>query len=39
MKAIGHFGFFRREAEALLWPIVTAYLTTDMVESVNAAEK
>lgn len=28
MAAIGHFGFFRREAEAGLWPMVTAHLRT-----------
>ncbi len=26
MKRIGHFGFFRREAEQKLWPVVLAYL-------------
>jgi predicted alpha/beta hydrolase len=39
MKSIGHFGFFRREAEALLWPIVRTYLTTDTEARVNAPEK
>jgi predicted alpha/beta hydrolase len=26
LKRIGHFGFFRRQAEAMLWPRIVAYL-------------
>ncbi len=29
LKRIGHFGFFRREAQSSLWPPILKYLTTD----------
>lgn len=29
LRRIGHFGFFRRDAEAALWPIVTAFVCGD----------
>ena len=28
MTRIGHFGFFRRQSEAILWPLVLAFLRT-----------
>lgn len=33
LAKIGHFGFFRREAEATLWPLVLAYLVTRPTEA------
>jgi predicted alpha/beta hydrolase len=32
LSKIGHFGFFRRDAEARLWPVVLAYLATRPTE-------
>ncbi|WP_186954111.1 alpha/beta hydrolase family protein [Undibacterium umbellatum] len=30
LKKIGHFGFFKRQSELLLWPMVTTWLTQKM---------
>jgi predicted alpha/beta hydrolase len=37
LASIGHFGFFRRDAKAMLWPLVLAYVRTQLTESPSAA--
>jgi predicted alpha/beta hydrolase len=36
MRRIGHFGFFRRQAQEILWPRVLAYLSE--VKSATATD-
>ena len=37
LKSIGHFGFFRRNAKASLWPMVLTYLLSDSAETSTRA--